>query len=32
MRIEPPEFYRHDKTNGTRSAEPVEGAFFGVPI
>jgi hypothetical protein len=32
MRVEPVEFHRHDKTNGMRSAESVEVAFFGVTI
>ena len=32
VRIEPPEFMRHDKTNGKRFAEPVELAFDDVTI
>lgn len=32
VRIEPPEFGRHDRTNGRRYAEPVEVEFTGVKV
>ena len=32
VRIEPPEFARHDKINGRRYAEPVEVEFRNVRV
>lgn len=32
VKIAPPEFPRHDKTNGKRFAEPVEAEFKGIKI